>query len=172
MSTFTWDHVHLRSPDPEATAAWFERMLGAEVIRSMQQGAAAHRSQARRRQCLHRAGQAGRRRQRAADDALSGPRSPRADLQRNRRHCRRSQGQGRRIHARADHGAAGRAGLLHPRPAGHFDRASGAQARLRLNRQRRSPPQTVAARVPRTRPCSPGDARCAFPASRHARPAR
>ena len=34
----TWDHIHLRSPDPEATAAWFERMLGAQVIRSMAQG--------------------------------------------------------------------------------------------------------------------------------------
>jgi lactoylglutathione lyase len=38
MSQYTWDHVHLRSPDPEATATWFERILGAEVIRSMQQG--------------------------------------------------------------------------------------------------------------------------------------
>jgi catechol 2,3-dioxygenase-like lactoylglutathione lyase family enzyme len=38
MSKFTWDHVHLRSPDPEATAQWFERMLGAEVLRTMQQG--------------------------------------------------------------------------------------------------------------------------------------
>jgi catechol 2,3-dioxygenase-like lactoylglutathione lyase family enzyme len=38
MATFSWDHVHLRSPDPEATAQWYERMLGAEVIRSMQQG--------------------------------------------------------------------------------------------------------------------------------------
>ncbi len=34
----SWDHIHLRSPDPEATAAWFERMLGAQVIRSMAQG--------------------------------------------------------------------------------------------------------------------------------------
>lgn len=25
----TWDHVHSRSSDPEATAQWFERMLGA-----------------------------------------------------------------------------------------------------------------------------------------------
>ena len=39
MPKLTWDHVHLRSPNPEATAQWFERMLGAEVIRSMQQGA-------------------------------------------------------------------------------------------------------------------------------------
>ena len=38
MPTYTWDHVHLRTPDPEATAQWFERMLGAEVIRTMQQG--------------------------------------------------------------------------------------------------------------------------------------
>lgn len=38
MPKLTWDHVHLRSPDIEATAQWFERMLGAEVIRSMQDG--------------------------------------------------------------------------------------------------------------------------------------
>jgi catechol 2,3-dioxygenase-like lactoylglutathione lyase family enzyme len=38
MPTFTWDHIHLRTPDPEGTAQWFERMFGAEVIRSMQQG--------------------------------------------------------------------------------------------------------------------------------------
>src|SRR3954467_10127083 len=38
MAKYTWDHIHLRSPNPEATAAWFERMLGAEVLRSMQQG--------------------------------------------------------------------------------------------------------------------------------------
>jgi catechol 2,3-dioxygenase-like lactoylglutathione lyase family enzyme len=34
----TWDHIHLRSPDPEATAVWFERVLDAQVIRTMQQG--------------------------------------------------------------------------------------------------------------------------------------
>ena len=38
MATFTWDHIHLRSPDPEATAQWFERMFGAQVIRSTQNG--------------------------------------------------------------------------------------------------------------------------------------
>ena len=38
MPAITFDHIHLRSPDPEATAAWFERMLGAEVIRTTQQG--------------------------------------------------------------------------------------------------------------------------------------
>jgi lactoylglutathione lyase len=35
---FTYDHIHLRSPNPEATAQYYERMFGAEVIRSMQQG--------------------------------------------------------------------------------------------------------------------------------------
>jgi len=35
---YTWDHIHLRTTDPEKTAQWFERMLGAEVIRTMQQG--------------------------------------------------------------------------------------------------------------------------------------
>ena len=34
----SWDHVHLRTTDPEAMAKWFESMFGAEVIRSMQQG--------------------------------------------------------------------------------------------------------------------------------------
>ncbi|HTS41556.1 MAG TPA: VOC family protein [Xanthobacteraceae bacterium] len=38
MAKYTWDHIHLRSPNPESTAQWFEKMLGAEVIRTMQQG--------------------------------------------------------------------------------------------------------------------------------------
>lgn len=38
MPNLTFDHMHLRTPDPEAMAQWFERMLGAEVIRTTQQG--------------------------------------------------------------------------------------------------------------------------------------
>ena len=38
MAKFTYDHIHLRSPDPEATAAYYERMFGAEVVRTTQQG--------------------------------------------------------------------------------------------------------------------------------------
>ena len=38
MANFTWDHIHLRTPDPEATAQWFERMFGAKVVRSTQAG--------------------------------------------------------------------------------------------------------------------------------------
>ena len=30
----TWDHVHLRSPDPEATAAWLQDILGGEIARA------------------------------------------------------------------------------------------------------------------------------------------
>lgn len=38
MATFTFDHIHLRSPDPEATAAFYEEMFGATVLRSTQNG--------------------------------------------------------------------------------------------------------------------------------------
>src|ERR1700758_2292088 len=34
MTKFTWEHVHLRSPDPEATAQWYHDKLGADVIRT------------------------------------------------------------------------------------------------------------------------------------------
>ena len=33
MPIVTWDHVHLRSPDPEATAVWLEDVLGGVIIR-------------------------------------------------------------------------------------------------------------------------------------------
>lgn len=36
MTVFTWEHIHLRSPDPAATAAWYQDKLGAEVIRTPQ----------------------------------------------------------------------------------------------------------------------------------------
>ncbi len=34
MARFNWEHVHLRSPDPEATAEWYRDKLGADVIRT------------------------------------------------------------------------------------------------------------------------------------------
>ncbi|MDE2376905.1 VOC family protein [Bradyrhizobium sp.] len=33
MTVVTWDHVHLRSPDPEATATWLRDVLGGEIVR-------------------------------------------------------------------------------------------------------------------------------------------
>lgn len=33
MPQVTWDHVHLRSPDPEATARWLRDVLGGEIVR-------------------------------------------------------------------------------------------------------------------------------------------
>lgn len=33
MPNYRYDHVHLRAIDPDAAAAWFERMFGAEVVR-------------------------------------------------------------------------------------------------------------------------------------------
>lgn len=38
MAKFTYHHIHLRSPNPEATATFYERMFGAELIRSTVQG--------------------------------------------------------------------------------------------------------------------------------------
>jgi catechol 2,3-dioxygenase-like lactoylglutathione lyase family enzyme len=34
MAKFTWEHVHLRTPDPEGTAGWYHDKLGADVIRT------------------------------------------------------------------------------------------------------------------------------------------
>jgi lactoylglutathione lyase len=36
MTEFAYDHVHLRSPEPEQTARYYERMFGAEIIKSIQ----------------------------------------------------------------------------------------------------------------------------------------
>jgi catechol 2,3-dioxygenase-like lactoylglutathione lyase family enzyme len=36
MTKYTWEHIHLRSPDPAATATWYQDKLGAEVIRTPQ----------------------------------------------------------------------------------------------------------------------------------------
>jgi lactoylglutathione lyase len=33
MPIVTWDHVHILSPDPEATAAWLEHILGGVIAR-------------------------------------------------------------------------------------------------------------------------------------------
>ena len=35
MTEFRYDHVHLRSPDPDATAAWYHKMFGAEIVKSV-----------------------------------------------------------------------------------------------------------------------------------------
>jgi len=35
MRDYQYDHVHLRSPDPDATARFFETMFGAEVTRGV-----------------------------------------------------------------------------------------------------------------------------------------
>jgi catechol 2,3-dioxygenase-like lactoylglutathione lyase family enzyme len=38
VARFEFDHIHLRTPDVEETARWYERMLGAKILRSTQQG--------------------------------------------------------------------------------------------------------------------------------------
>ena len=34
MTSYKFDHIHLFTRDPEATAKWYENMFGAEVIRT------------------------------------------------------------------------------------------------------------------------------------------
>ena len=122
---YGWDHVHLRTTDPEALAKWFESMLGAEIIRSMQQG--------QPRIDLKLGGANIFIAPVAAGDgvnappvtpyrgldhfglAVSGIDAVAAEAEKERR----------RIHPRADHGAAGRAHSLYSRPRGRLDRASG-----------------------------------------------
>ncbi|WP_431267543.1 VOC family protein [Dankookia sp. P2] len=36
MARYGFDHIHLRSPDLEATAAWFQDKLGAEIARRVE----------------------------------------------------------------------------------------------------------------------------------------
>jgi catechol 2,3-dioxygenase-like lactoylglutathione lyase family enzyme len=36
MLKFNWEHIHLRSPDPQATADWYADKLGAEILKSAQ----------------------------------------------------------------------------------------------------------------------------------------
>ena len=38
MAKITWDHIHLRTTNPEGMAQWFEKMLGAEIMRTTQGG--------------------------------------------------------------------------------------------------------------------------------------
>ena len=36
MPNYTYDHIHIRSQDPMATAQWYEKMFGAKIIESTQ----------------------------------------------------------------------------------------------------------------------------------------
>jgi catechol 2,3-dioxygenase-like lactoylglutathione lyase family enzyme len=36
MAAYSYDHIHLRSRDPRATAEYYERMFGARIIESIQ----------------------------------------------------------------------------------------------------------------------------------------
>ena len=130
MPQFTYDHIHLRSPDPEATAQYYERMFGAEVLRTMQQG--------KPRIDLKLGGANIFIAPVAPGDGVNPPpTTPYQGLdhfglygQRHRRGRRRPQGQGRRVHQGADHGAAGRARRFPARAGRRVDRAARPQ-RLR-----------------------------------------
>src|SRR3978361_2310774 len=88
-----WDHVHLRSPDPEATATWLHDILGGEIIRGP--GRIDVKLGGANVFIVPVADVATP----PARDALSRALSLRPDGQGHRRGRRRDQGQGRRVHA-------------------------------------------------------------------------
>ena len=38
MAKYTWDHIHLRTTDPEGMAKWFEDKLGAAEAQALEPG--------------------------------------------------------------------------------------------------------------------------------------
>ena len=126
MPLVTWDHVHLRTPDPEAMAPG-SNVLGGVIIRGPGRidvklgGANIFIAKVE-----------------PGDGVNAAPMTPYQGLdhfgltvQRHRRCRRRYQDEGGRVHQ----GAAltirpGVQHLLHPRPAGHLDRAVGARREI------------------------------------------
>ena len=136
MPTVTWDHVHLRSPDPEATAAWLHDILGGEIIRGpgridVKLGGAN----------VFIAPVA------SGDGVNSPPVTPYQGLDHFGLTVKDIDAVAAEIKAKgveftqaADHDPARRAHLLHPRAAGHFDRASGARQEICVTRRANSLP--------------------------------
>src|SRR6266853_6036218 len=119
MTAFTYDHIHLRSPDAEATARWYEEMFGAEIIRSVQ-------SDGRPRLDLNLGGVAVFIAQVPSEQAAAAPPQPpylgwarayRAARHRHRRGGGRAQEEGRRVHQGADDDQARGADCLSARAA-------------------------------------------------------
>jgi catechol 2,3-dioxygenase-like lactoylglutathione lyase family enzyme len=122
MPTFTFDHVHLRTPDPEATAQWFERMFGAEIIRSTMLGKPRVDIKLGGAMIFTAQVNPGDGVNPCAKDALSGARSFWLGSLRDRRRRRRSQEKRRRVHPGTALAAARHKNMF---PAtGHFDRTA------------------------------------------------
>jgi catechol 2,3-dioxygenase-like lactoylglutathione lyase family enzyme len=132
MTAFTYDHIHLRSPDVEATARWYERMFGAEIIRSVQ-------SDGKPRLDLNLGGVAVFIAQVPPEQAVADPPKPpylgleHIGLRVGDRRCRRgAEEQGCRIHGGTQDDPAGCAHRLFARPAERPYRAAGPGRRLTL----------------------------------------
>ena len=130
MAKFTWDHIHLRTTDPEAMAQWFEKTLGAEVLRTMQQGKPRIDLKIGGANIFIAPVAPG-------DRVNAAPTTPYRGLDhfglagdRHRRDCRRPQSQRRRVHPGTDDHSARCARVLHPRTRGSIDRAARPQCQL------------------------------------------
>ena len=134
MSTFTYDHIHIRSRDPEKTAAYYERMFDAEIIRTMQDGKPRIDMKIGGQDVFIAPVPAKQQRQSAAGHALSGARSFRPARQQHRQGRGRPQGQGRRVHHGAELAAAGHEDLLRARAGRRLDRSAGTQGGMMESR--------------------------------------
>ena len=132
MPIVTWDHVHLRSPDPEATAAWLENILGGEIIRGPGRidvklgGANVFIAPVT-----------------AGDGVNTPPVTPYQGLDHFGLTVKDIDAVAAEIKAKGVEFTkeptthpAGRAHLLHPRAAGHLDRAVGARQEIRVRSRR------------------------------------
>ena len=131
MSSFTYDHIHLRSPDAEATARWYEKMFGAEIIRSVQ-------SDGRPRLDLNLGGVAVFIAQVPPEQAVAAPPQPpylgleQAARQWDRRCRDRAKEQGRRIYGGAEDDQTRCTDRLSARAAERPYRTAGPRRRLTL----------------------------------------
>ena len=133
MATYLWDHIHLRSPNPEATALWFEDMLGAEVIRSMQQGQPRIDLKLGGANIFIAPVAPGEGVNAPPVTPYRGAGSFRAVGKGHRRDCEGVEGEGRGIHQGSACAAARHPHLLYSWPAGRVDRAAGARSEVSVS---------------------------------------
>ena len=135
MPIVTWDHVHLRSPDPEATAAWLEKILGGVIIRGPGRidvklgGANVFIAPVT-----------------PGDGVNTPPATPYQGLDHFGLTVKDIDAVAAEIRAKGVEFTKepttirpGRPHLLHPRPAGHFDRATGARHEVCVSRNPNEP---------------------------------
>src|SRR4051812_49439318 len=121
MTEFTYDHVHLRSPNPDETAAYYERMFGAKIIKSVMSNGI-ERTDMNLGGVMVFIAQVSEAADLADKRQLCRARSPRAARPQHRPGLRRAEDERRRVHGRAKDDPPRRPHRLCPGPAKRADR--------------------------------------------------